>query len=147
MLFLTTADAEIVFPHRNMPIVADKYGVFLELRKDSSVIFIAKGGKSYRVKHPFQGIAYIGGTNRLKRDMASATDIGGSEENILAVFYILFDKKLKIIEIRSVIVSPKQYNRDDILTKYNMFIKSTDGHWKADSRSRFYLYSFYSIVN
>jgi len=118
-------------------------------RTDSSLIFVTTQGDEYLVHNPFKNISYIGGEKKLKEDMCSSVDIYESENNILVIFYILFDNNLQIKDVRCIDVCPKVENWDSIINKYLLYLRSTQGKWmKSDNTSgKYYLYRFAGVID
>ena len=80
--------------------LSDEHGIFMKEMTDSSLIFVTTQGDEYLVHNRFNNISYIGGAKKLKEDMCSSVDIYESENNILVIFYILFDNNLQIKDVR-----------------------------------------------
>ena len=81
--------------------------------------------------------------------MCSSVDIYESENNILVMFYILFDNNLQIKDVRYNDLCPKAENGDSIINKYLLYLRSTQGKWmKSDNTSgKYYLYRFAEVID
>ena len=149
VFFSSNIMSQTIMPTKEDTQLSDEHGVFIKEMTDSSLIFVTTQGNEYLVHNRFNNISYIGGEKKLKEDMCSSVDIYESENNILVIFYILFDNNLQIKDVRCIDVCPKVENWDSIINKYLLYLRSTQGKWmKSDNTSgKYYLYRFAGVID
>ena len=128
-VFLFLFMISFVASAQNSPqtVLCDAYGVIVKEWNDSSLIYINKKGKEYKI--PLNGICYNGGDSALKRFIYKAVK-KEYECNVREIFIILFNQNLKIEEIR---IAYNGINSESQKCKhrkeYIRAIKKTKGMW------------------
>lgn len=128
-VFLFLFMISFVASAQNSPqtVLCDAYGVIVKEWNDSSLIYINKKGKEYKI--PLNGICYNGGDSALKRFIYKAIK-KEYECNVREIFIILFNQNLKIEEIR---IAYNGINSESQKCKhrkeYIRALKKTKGMW------------------
>ena len=117
----------------------DCYGIIAEC-SDDSVVYHTKNGKEIRLKT--NEIKYDGGLDSLKQDIyCSLTQ--DHEDNERTIFFVLFDRKHRISEIRMCSLlnkeptTPLPYADD-----YIRAIAKTEKKWKTENHKNWYVAVF-----
>lgn len=126
-LFLFTISSVASAQNTPQTILCDTYGVIVKEWNDSSIIYISKKGKEYKI--PLNGICFNGGDSALKKFIYKAIK-KEYECNVRDIFIILFNQNLKIEEIR---IAYNGINSESQKCKhrkeYIRAIKKTKGMW------------------
>ena len=147
-IFLFLFMITFVASAQNSPqtVLRDAYGIIVKEWNDSSLIYINKKGKEYKI--PLNGICYKGGDSALKR-FVYKTIKKEYECNVREIFIILFNQNLKIEEIRIAynginIESQKCKHRKE----YIRALKETRGMWiKKIKNQKNYVYIISMHIN
>ena len=94
----------------------DQYGTIIRESHDSLWYYTTKTGRELII--PKEAVSYEGGDSSLKRFVYSSL-LEDNEDNTIEMFFLLFDQKMKISEIRAVNLSKwNSPNRDKYLCEY-----------------------------
>ena len=105
----------------NNTMLKDYHGIVAKLDGDSVSFYTIKK-RIYKLK--LNNISYAGGVDSLRKDIYTNLKYE-HEENIRTLVFILFDKKINIIEIRFCELTPDYFHvNEGHRTYYNDYIRS-----------------------
>lgn len=128
---------------QNDKIIYDEYGTIYTLINDSVIIYHTKKGEKYEVR--LNQIYFMDGMDKLKeylRKEYHQTD--DSDDYYRVFFFMLFDNKLRLKEIRGVVLPLNQYteSRKKRVKQYMVGLKKTKSKWKKKTNQKWYVYCF-----
>lgn len=135
---------------QNIKNVFDMYGVVYNSINDSTIMYCTKEGKKHKVK--LNQILYVDGdealVNNLKKEYYKPSP-GDDDYAYRVFFYILFDSKLKIKEVRGYVLPFNQYTetKKKRVDQYIAGIQRTKNGWQVKSKQKWYVYSFSFVTN
>lgn len=130
---------------QNNKFVYDEYGDIYTPVNDSTIMYCTKTGKKHEVK--IDQISFVDGDSALidylKKEYYKP---GPSDDDYIyrVFFFILFDSKLKIKEIRGCVLPLNQYteNKKKRVEQYTNGLVRTKNKWRKKSKQKWYVYSF-----
>lgn len=128
---------------QNDKIIYDEYGTIYTLINDSTIIYHTKKGEKYEAR--LNQIYFMDGMDKLKeylRKEYHQTD--DSDDYYRVFFFMLFDNKLRLKEIRGVVLPLNQYteSRKKRVKQYMVGLKKTKSKWKKKTNQKWYIYCF-----
>lgn len=130
---------------QNINKISDEYGVVSIPVNDSTIVYCTKKGKKYEVK--LNQISFTDGQNELvdylKKEYYKPGP-GDDDYTYRVFFFILFDSKLKIKEVRGCVLPLIQYKESNKkrVKRYITGLHKTKGRWKKKSIQKWYVYCF-----
>ncbi len=124
----------------------DEYGdVYLPVN-DSTIVYCTKKGKKYEVK--LSQISFVDGESALvdylKKEYYKPGP-GDDDYTYRVFFFILFDSRLKIKEIRGFVLPLNNYTESAKKKRVKQYItglQRTKNRWKKISNQKWYVYCF-----
>ena len=135
---------------QNINNVFDEYGVVSIPLNDSTIIYCTKKGKKYEVK--LNQVSFIDGENvlvdYLKKEYYKPGP-GDDDYTYRVFFFILFDFRLKIKEIRGCVLPLNQYteSKKKRVKQYITGLQRTKNRWKKKSNQKWYVYSISFVTD
>lgn len=128
--------------------VYDEFGAIYTSINDSTIIYNTKKGKKYEVK--LNEIYYKDGEDSLKKYLKTEYCKSDNSDDYAyrVFFFMLFDSKLRIKEIRGVVLPLGQYSesKKKRVESYIKRLKRTRNRWKKRINQKWYVYSFSFIT-
>lgn len=135
---------------QNINNVSDEYGSVYTQVNDSTIIYCTKKGKIHEVK--LDQISFADGENALvdylKKEYYKPRT-GDEDYAYRAFFFILFDFRLKIKEIRGCVLPLNQYteSKKKRVKQYITGLQRTKNRWKKKSNQKWYVYSISFVTD
>lgn len=130
---------------QNINNISDEYGSIYIPINDSTIIYNTKKGEKYEVK--LDQVSFLYGKNALVDYLKKRyykPDPGDDDYTYRAFFFILFDSKLKIKEVRGCVLPLNQYteSKKKRVKQYITGLQRTKNRWKKKSKQKWYVYFF-----
>ena len=130
--------------------VFDEFGCVYTQVNDSTISYCTKKGKKHDVK--LKQITFADGENvlvdYLKKEYYK---LGPSDDDYpyRVFFFILFDSRLKIKEVRGCVLPFNQYteSKKKRVKQYITGLQKTKNRWKKESIQKWYVYSFSFVTD
>ena len=123
---------------RSQPLFEDQYGVIIREPHDSLWYYTAISGKELTI--PKKAVSFEGGDSALKRFVYSSLP-EDNEDNTFELFFLLFDERMTITEIRAVNLSKwTSPNREAYLDEYFKALRRARNWKKEINNLNNYLY-------
>ena len=133
---------------QNDKIIYDEYGIIYTVINDSIIIYNTKDGEKLEVK--LNQVYFMEGEDNLKkylrREYYHADD---SEDYARAFFFMLFDSKLRLKEVRGVAL-PLNYYTESMKKRVKLYtngLKKTKSKWKKKTDQKWYVYCFSFVTD
>ena len=138
-----------VFCQKNKSLY-DEYGVVYMPVNDSTITYNTKKGKRYEIK--LNQISFVDGENALVNYLKKQyykPRLYDDDYAYRVFFFILFDSKLKIKEVRCCVLPFSQYTETQKrrIKLYTKGLKKTKNKWKKTSTQKKYIYAFSFVTD
>lgn len=130
---------------QNINKISDEFGVVSIPVNDSTIVYCTKKGKKYEVK--LNQISFIDGESALidylKKEYYKP-EPGDYDYTYRVFFFIFFDSRLKIKEVRGFVLPLNQYTESNKkrVKQYIKGLQMTKNRWKKMSNQKWYVYCF-----
>lgn len=130
---------------QNNKFVYDEYGDIYIPVNDSTIMYCTKKGKKHEVK--IDQISFVDGESALidyLKKKYYKPGPGDDDYTYRVFFFILFDSRLKIQEVRGFVLPLDQYteSKKKRIKQYFTGLQKTNNRWKNRSNQKWYVYSF-----
>ena len=130
--------------------VSDRHGVIFLPVNDSTIVYNTKKGEKYEIR--LKQISFVDGENALVDYLKKKYYKPGPGDDDYAYrvfFFILFDSKLQIKEVRDFVLPLNQYTESQKkrVKLYTKGLKKTKNRWKKKSNQKWYVYSFSFVTD
>ena len=135
---------------QNINDVSDRHGVIFLPVNDSTIVYNTKKGEEYEIR--LKQISFVDGENALvdylKKNYYKSRP-SDDDYAYRVFFFILFDSKLQIKEVRDFVLPLNQYteSKKKRVKLYTKGLKKTKNRWKKKSNQKWYVYSFSFVTD
>ena len=135
---------------QNINDVSDRHGVIFHPVNDSTIVYNTKKGEKYEIR--LKQISFVDGENALvdylKKNYYKSRP-SDDDYAYRVFFFILFDSKLQIKEVRDFVLPLNQYTESQKkrVKLYTKGLKKTKNRWKKKSNQKWYVYSFSFVTD
>jgi hypothetical protein len=135
---------------QNINDVSDRHGVIFLPVNDSTIVYNTKKGEEYEIR--LKQISFVDGENALVDYLKKKYYKPRPSDDDYAYrvfFFILFDSKLQIKEVRDFVLPLNQYteSKKKRVKLYTKGLKKTKNRWKKKSNQKWYVYSFSFVTD